>query len=95
MSVFDKVGDFLDQIQTTEQYTKETLKNDGGKKSKKQKNKDPRTPKGPEFKEPPIETPQGERARIRKKLNDSFIGMSNEFDASMKEMKRKKGKGGR
>ena len=88
MSVFDKVGDFLDQIQTTEQYTKETLKNDGGKKSKKQKNKDPRTPKGPEFKEPPIETPQGERARIEKKLNDSFIAMS-------KEVRRKKGKGGR
>ena len=72
MGVFDKVGDFIDQIQTTEQYTNDTLKNDGGK----------------EFKEPPIETPQGERARIKKKLNDSFIGMS-------KEVRRKKGKGGR
>ena len=72
MGVFDKLGDFLDQIQTTEQYTNDTLKNDGGK----------------EFKEPKTETPQGERARIKKKLNDSFIGMS-------KEVRRKKGKGGR
>ena len=72
MSILDKVGDFIDQIQTTEQYTKDTLKNDGGK----------------EFKEPKTETPQGERARIRKKLNDSFIAMS-------KEVRRKKGKGGR
>jgi len=56
-------------VQTTEQYTKETLKNDGAK-------------------EPKTETPQGERARIREKLNDSFISMS-------KEVRRTKGKGGR
>ena len=72
MGILDKVDDFIDQIQTTEQYTNDTLKNDGGK----------------EFKEPKTETPQGERARIRKKLNDSFIAMS-------KEVRRTKGKGGR
>ena len=88
MGIFDKVGDFIDQIQTTEQYTKETLKNDGGKGSKKQKGKDPRTPKRPPLQEPVTETPQGERARIEKKLNDSFIAMS-------KEVRRRKGKGGR
>ena len=72
MGILDRVDDFIDQIQTTEQYTNDTLKNDGGK----------------EFKEPKTETPQGERARIRKKLNDSFIAMS-------KEVRRTKGKGGR
>jgi len=64
-------------VQTTEQYTKETLKNDGAKKTKTDGAKEPKT-----------ETPQGERARIRKKLNDSFISMS-------KEVRRTKGKGGR
>ena len=78
MSVFDKVGDFFEQIQTTEQYTKETLKNDGGKGSKNAKN--------PRYSV--AEQKQGERARIEKKLNDSFIAMS-------KEVRRKKGKGGR
>jgi len=92
MSIFDKVGDFL--VQTTEQYTNETLKNDGGKKLKN-KRKDPKTPKRPPLQEPVTETPQGEKAKIKKKLNDSFISMADEFDASMKEMKRKKGKGGR
>ena len=87
MGIFDKVGDFIDQIQTTEQYTKETLKNDGGKRFKN-KRKDPKTPKRPPLQEPVTETPQGERARIEKKLNDSFIAMS-------KEVRRKKGKGGR
>ena len=83
MSVFDKVGDFLDQIQTTEQYTKETLRNDGGSKRLKNKRKDPKTPKRPPLQEPVTETPQGERARIKKELNDSFIAMS-------KEVRRKK-----
>ena len=78
MGIFDKVGDFIDQIQTTEQYTKETLKNDGGKGSKNAKN--------PRYSV--AEQKQGERARIEKKLNDSFIAMS-------KEVRRKKGKGGR
>ena len=78
MGVFDKLGDFLDQIQTTEQYTKETLKNDGGKKSKNAKN--------PRYSV--AEQKQNQKAKIRKKLNDSFIAMS-------KEVRRKKGKGGR
>ena len=88
MGILDKVDDFIDQIQTTEQYTNDTLKNDGGKGLKNKKSKDPKTPKSPRLEEPKTETPQGERARIRKKLNDSFIAMS-------KEVRRTKGKGGR
>ena len=73
MSILDKVGDLI--VQSTEQYTKDTLKNDGGKNAK-----------NPRYSV--AEQKQNQKAKIRKKLNDSFIAMS-------KEVRRTKGRGGR